>query len=188
MNQDVKSPTELLKEEHRVIERMLRVLDLANEKVLKAREVPIELCEKAVDLIRVFADRCHHGKEEETLFPLVEQRGIPKNGPTHVMRIEHEQGRSIVKALAEAVERYKKGDVGAKEDIVECARSYERLLSQHIWKEDNVLYPLADGVLKHSDRVELVQRFEKVEWERIGEGNHQKYIDLVEYLEKAAVG
>jgi len=188
MNRDVKSPTELLKEEHRVIERMLRVLDLANEKVLKGGEVPVELYEKAVDFIRVFADRCHHGKEEETLFPLVEQRGIPKNGPTHVMRTEHEQGRSIAKALEEAVERYKKSDAGAKEAIVEYARSYGRLLSQHIWKEDNVLYPLADGVLKYSDRAELVQRFEKVERERIGERNHRKYIDLVEHLEKAVVG
>nr|MDO8134505.1 hemerythrin domain-containing protein [Candidatus Njordarchaeum guaymaensis] len=188
MNRDLESPTELLKEEHRVIERMLHVLELANEKALKSGEVPLELYEKAVDFIRVFADRCHHGKEEETLFPLVEQRGVPKNGPTHVMRIEHEQGRSIVRALVEAVERYKNGDVGAKEAIVEYARNYGRLLSQHIWKEDNVLYPLADGVLKHSDRAELIQRFEEVERERIGEANHQKYIDLVGYLEKAVVG
>jgi len=50
------------------------------------------------------------------------------------------------------------------------------------------LYPLADGVLKHSDRAELIQRFEEVERERIGEANHQKYIDLVGYLEKAVVG
>ncbi|MCK5562617.1 hemerythrin domain-containing protein [Candidatus Bathyarchaeota archaeon] len=134
------SAIEILKEEHRVIKRMLTILNVACEKLEKDEEVSTEIFRKAIDFIRVFADQCHHGKEEETLFPLVEQRGIPREGgPTGVMRMEHEQGRNFVKALADAVERYDQGDRNAKAAIIENARGYTQLLAQHIPKEDDIL-------------------------------------------------
>jgi hemerythrin-like domain-containing protein len=74
----VESPTDVLKHEHRVIERMLRILNVACEKLEKSEDVSLEVFKKAIDFICVFADRCHHGKEEETLFPFVEEHGIPK--------------------------------------------------------------------------------------------------------------
>ena len=179
------SPTEILKEEHRVIKRMLTILNVACEKLEKDEEVPTEIFRKAIDFIRVFADQCHHGKEEETLFPLVEQRGIPREGgPTGVMRMEHEQGRNFVKALADAVERYEQGDRNAKADIIKNARGYTQLLAQHIPKEDDILYPFADRLLGPSDQKELLEKFEKFEKERIGEEKHHEYVHLVEELEK----
>ena len=81
-------------------------------------------------------------------------------------------------------ERYKKGDINAKKDIISNARGYTQLLSYHIPKEDDVLYPLADQVLKASDQVELLGRFEEIERDRIGEDKHHEYIHLVEKLEK----
>jgi hemerythrin-like domain-containing protein len=57
---------------------MLRVLNVACERLEKSEEVSPEIFKKAISFMRVFADRCHHGKEEETLFPLVEQRGVPR--------------------------------------------------------------------------------------------------------------
>jgi len=179
----VESPTEVLKEEHRVIERMLRILDVACEKLEKGEEVSPGIFRRAIDFIRTFADRCHHGKEEETLFPLVEQRGIPF-GPTAVMRMEHEQGRGFVKALAEALGRYEQGNKNAKAAIMENARGYTQLLAQHIPKEDNVLYPLAERILGPSDQEELLEKFEEIERERIGEGKHHEYTHLVEEMEK----
>lgn len=180
-----KSPTEALKEEHRVIERMLRILDAASQKVERDEKVPTEVFKKAVDFTRTFSDRCHHGKEEDTLFPAIERRGIPRHGgPVGVMLMEHDQGRNYVKGLAEAVERYERGDEKAKAAIVQNARGYTQLLAQHIPKEDNILYPLADQVLEPSDNEKLLERFEEIEKERIGEGKHHEYIHLVEELEK----
>lgn len=179
------SPTEILKEEHKAIKRMLTILNVACERLERGEKVSPDIFRRAIEFIRNFADSCHYGKEEETLFPLVEQRGIPREGgPTGVMRMEHEQGRSFVKALAEAVERYEQGDESAKADIIENARGYTQLLAQHIPKEDDILYPLADKILTLSDRKELLEKFEKVERERIGEGKHQEYLHLVEKLEK----
>jgi len=185
MHVHAESPTDILKEEHRVIKRMLTVLNVACEKLEKGEEVSPEVFKKAIDFIRVFADRCHHGKEEETLFPFVEQRGLPREGgPTGVMRMEHERGRNFVKALEEAVEKYKQGDENAKAAIIENARGYTQLLAQHIPKEDDILYPLADKVLSHEDQKKLLTKFEEIEKERIGEGKHIEYIHLVETLEK----
>jgi len=179
------SATENLKEEHQVILRMIKVLNVASEKVNRGEEVDINVFRKAVDFIRIFADRCHHGKEQDTLFPTLGERGIPTHGgPIAVMLTEHEQGRQFVRGLAEAVERYESGDKSARSFIVENARGYAELLDQHIYKEDNILYPMGDRVLSASDNKELLEKFEKIEREIIGEGKHEYYLHMISELEK----
>lgn len=174
-----------LKEEHEVIERMLRILNVASDKLERGEEVSPEIFKKSIDFIRTFADRCHHGKEEECLFPMVEARGIPRQGgPTGVMLTEHDQGRGFVRSFAEAVEKYEKGDKSAKQAIIQNARGYASLLSQHIPKENDILYPLADRMLGPSEQKELLEKFEKIENERIGAGKHHEFLHLVMDLEK----
>lgn len=177
--------TENLKEEHRIIERMLNILNIACERLEKGEEVSSEVFKNAIDFIRTFADRCHHGKEEDNLFPMIERHGFPRlGGPTGVMLMEHEQGRVFVRAFAEAVEKYEKGDKAAKQAIIENARGYTALLAQHIPKEDEILYPMADKVLGPNEHKELLEKFEQIEVERIGEGKHHEYLNLVMELEK----
>jgi hemerythrin-like domain-containing protein len=140
--------TEVLKEEHRVIEKVLNALDAFTLKLERGEEVNAEVLEKSVDFIRNFADKYHHGKEEDRLFTLMTQQGFPKDsGPIAVMLQEHDLGRSFVKAMDNAIKRYKNGDISSKKDIIENAREYTNLLRQHIYKEDNALYPLADKTL-----------------------------------------
>jgi len=185
MHVKAESPTEILKEEHRVIERILKILDAACERLEKGEHVSPDIFKKAIDFIRVFADQCHHGKEEETLFPLIEQRGVPRvGGPIGVMLMEHDRGRSFVRALDEAVKKYEQGEENAETAIIKNARGYTGLLAEHIPKEDDILYPLAEKVLTQEDRKKLIEKFEKVEKKRIGEGKHHEYIHLVEELEK----
>lgn len=179
------SATENLKEEHRVIERMLKILDVACNRLQRSEDVSPEIFEKAIDFIKTFADRCHHGKEQDTLFPFLGERGIPtREGPIAVMLMEHDQGRRYVKGLAEALAKYEGGDKAAKVAIVENARGYVDLLAQHIYKEDNILYPMGDRVLSQSDNKELLEKFEKIEREIIGEGKHEYYLHMVDELEK----
>ena len=60
------------------------------------------------EFFRLFADQCHHGKEEELLFPLLEQKGIPRTGgPIGVTLHEHEEGRALVRQMGDAVEATK---------------------------------------------------------------------------------
>jgi len=179
------SATDNLKEEHEVILRMIRILTVASDKFDRGEKVSLDVFEKAVDFIHIFADRCHHGKEQDTLFPLLGQRGIPTaTGPIAVMLMEHEQGRRYVKGLSDAVKKYELGEKDARKDIVENARAYAELLEQHIYKEDNILYPLSDRVLSSSDNRELLEKFEKIEKEVIGEGKHEYYLYMISELEK----
>jgi len=174
-----------LKEEHQFILRMLKVLIVASDKLEGGKDVSLDVFKKAVDFIRTFADRCHHGKEQDTLFPLMGERGIPTHGgPIAVMLMEHEQGRQFVRDLAEAVAKYESGDKEAKSAIVKNARGYAELLDQHIYKEDNILYPMSDKVLSQSDNRELLEKFEKIEKEIIGEGKHEYYLQMIGELEK----
>ena len=177
--------TENLKEEHKLILRMIKVLIVASEKLEKGEDVSLGLFKQVVDFIRTFADRCNHGKEQDTLFPLMEEKGILRHrGPIAVMLMEHEQGRQYVKGLAEALSKYESGDKTAKRAIIENARGYAELLDQHIYKEDNILYPMGDKVLSPSDNKELLEKFDKIEREVIGEGRHEYYLRMIGELEK----
>ncbi|MCL4459421.1 MAG: hemerythrin domain-containing protein [Chloroflexi bacterium] len=179
------SATEVLKEEHRVIERMLRILESTAAKLEMDEEVPPERLMKSLDFIRTFADKCHHGKEEDTLFPALEKHGLPREGgPIGVMLLEHDEGRRFVRSLAEGVERYARGDKTARGAIIDNARGYAKLLNAHIYKEDNVLYPMADRMLSAEEVRELLEKYEEIERERIGEGKHHEYLHLIEELEK----
>ncbi|MGQ9571952.1 MAG: hemerythrin domain-containing protein [Dehalococcoidia bacterium] len=177
--------TEELMTEHRAIERMLAILDAAAQRLEQGQHIRPDLFREAVDFVRNFADRCHHGKEEDNLFPGMETRGVPRHsGPLRVMLLEHERGRDHVAAIADAIDAYESGDESAARTIVENARGYVDLLRGHIMKEDNVLFPMADRVLSAGDQQELLERFEKIEREVIGPGVHERYHHLLDDLER----
>jgi hemerythrin-like domain-containing protein len=178
-------PTEVLMTEHRAIERMLAVLETAARRLEAGERVRPDLLCEAVDFVRNFADRCHHGKEEDNLFPRMEARGVPRQGgPLAVMLHEHDEGRAYVGAIAGAIDAYEGGDQAAARVIAENARGYAELLRQHIMKEDNVLFPMADRVLSPDDQRELTIRFEQIETEVMGPGVHERYHKLLDNLER----
>ncbi len=178
-------PTEVLKEEHRVIERVLAVLERAASRLEQGEDVPVDLFPKAVEFIRGFADHCHHGKEEGFLFPLLERQGIPREGgPVGVMLFEHEEGRRWVRLMEEAGIRYRRGEAEARRDLIQAARGYSELLRGHIEKEDHVLFRMADRVLTEKDQTELLERFEAVEREEMGEGAHAHFLHLARELQE----
>ena len=178
-------PTDTLKEEHKVIERMLKVMEAISDRLEKEEDISPDVFENVIDFIQTFADRCHHAKEEDLLFDLAISRGIPKRGsPIGVMLFEHDQGRNFVKGMVQALEEYIKGNKSVRSSLAENARGYAELLSQHIEKENYILYPMINNVLTEDDQKELLEKFEEVEHEQIGEEKHHQYIDLVERLEK----
>jgi hemerythrin-like domain-containing protein len=176
--------SDVLMREHRGIERMLRILEVAAARVERGQSVPAAVFTRAIEFIRGFADGCHHAKEERTLFPVLEARGIPQEGPIGVMLREHEEGRQYVRAMAAATDGYERGDPAARQALVENARGYTTLLRQHIMKEDSVLFPMSDRVLSEEDQRQLVERFEEIEREEVGEGVHERYHGTIEELER----
>lgn len=177
------NPTGILMEEHNGIKLMLEILTKVCDKLDRGDKIDPEHLEKILEFIRVFADQCHHGKEEDLLFPAMEKAGIPNDGgPIGVMLTEHSAGRDYVKKLAEGIEQYKQGGQEAISKIIENSRGYIELLSQHIDKEDNVLYPMADSQLTQEVQNQLVKDFQKVEEEKIGPGKHEQFHQLLNQL------
>ena len=177
--------TEQLKQEHRVIERMLKVIQAAADKQKAGDNLPPEFFPRVVDFVRNFADRCHHGKEEDNLFLAMEKHGIPgQDGPIGVMLVEHDRGRAYIREVDEASKRLASGDASALKVAAKNAVGYSELLRDHIYKEDNILYNMADQVLSSAEQAELLRKFEEVEMERLGPGKHDRYVKLVESMEE----
>ena len=177
------TPTEQLKEEHQAIKLMLSILEGICQKLAAGQVVSTEHLEQSLEFIRLFADKCHHGKEEDVLFPAMEAAGIHKeSGPIGVMLLEHEAGRGYVQGLAEAIARYKAGDRQAAAAITTNARNYVALLTQHIFKEDNILYPMADMRLSPARQARMLEEFEVIERQRLGPGKHEELHRMLEHL------
>ena len=176
--------TDVLKHEHRIIEKVLGAV----EKLANSRgAIPVEQWEKALDFIRNFADKCHHLKEEGLLFPALEEHGIPREGgPIGVMLMEHEEGRGYVRAMAEALSAAKQQPAAARPKLVGNAMAYVRLLKEHILKEDEILFNMADDVLTPEEQKELLREFEEHEAREIGPGVHEKYLKIAQELERFA--
>ncbi|MGA2957225.1 MAG: hemerythrin domain-containing protein [Thermodesulfobacteriota bacterium] len=179
------TPTDELKEEHQGILLMLKILDKVCVKLESKEKVDPDHLERIVEFFRVFADKCHHGKEEDLLFPEMEKSGVPKErGPIGVMLIEHDQGRAFVKGMGEAATRYKKGGSTGLAEFTKNARDYIALLTQHINKENNILFPMGDRAISREKQGELVEAFETLEREKIGAGTHEKFHQLLHHLQE----
>jgi hemerythrin-like domain-containing protein len=178
-------PTEELKQEHEGILLMLRVLNRVAAKIEAGEKADADHLEKMVEFLSAFADRCHHGKEEDLLFPAMEKAGVPRErGPIGVMLMEHEEGRGYIRKMGDALARNKKGEPTALGDFAKGARQYLNLLTQHIRKENQVLFPMGDRVLSQEVQARLAEGFEKMEEERIGKGTHERFHKLLEDLEE----
>ena len=167
--------TDVLRDEHAGIERMLALVEVGAKRLQQGEQVPPELFRDATDFFRGFADACHHAKEEEQLFPSLEEHGVPREGgPVGVMLIEHDEGRAFVRAMSAAVEPYAAGDPAARTALVQNALGYVALLRQHIFKENQILFPMADQVFSPAEQSELYDAFDRIEHERTGPGEHEQ--------------
>jgi hemerythrin-like domain-containing protein len=165
---------------------MLDITEEVTRRLDRGESVSPETLTELLEFFRVFADRYHHGKEEDLLFPLLEKKGLPKfGGPTGVMRAEHEQGRALIKQMAEAAQAYQDRTAGSAARWAEAARSYAALLHTHIDKENNVLFKMADHLLSGAEQQELANAFDRAEEEKIGHGTHERLHALMEKLAAA---
>ena len=131
-------PVALLMMEHRLIERMIAVLKTELEVMTSTNKPNLVLVDSIVDFIRTYADRTHHGKEEEILFRALEGR---KLSPDHRKAMdelvsEHLFARNETKALAESKERHLQGDIGALSEMTMHMERMIRFYPSHIQKED----------------------------------------------------
>ena len=167
---------EELKAEHQAILLTIRILDQITSKLENGQAIDLRHLDQILELLQVFVDKCHHGKEEKVLFPAMEEAGIQQEfGPISVMLYEHERGRSLVEGLKMGVEGYRVDRADAIVQITENAQKYGRLLVKHINKENMVLYVMAERVLSPEKMAEMVKAFIKVEELEIGPNKHEEF-------------
>jgi len=177
--------TNELKEEHQGIELMLRILQALADKSGRAEQIQAEHLDGIMEFLSIFVDKCHHAKEEEFLFPALEAKGVQRDGgPIGVLLNEHEQGRKLVAKLKTAATRYASGDKTAAAGFQSIISDYVMLLTQHIAKENTILFPMADAKLDSNKDNELFEAFEQLERERIGVGKHDEFHTLLDQLQE----
>lgn len=173
---------DILMHEHRIIERVLDALEAYADDIEMGKDLPLADLIKFATFAREFADRCHHGKEEDILFESMVNQGFPKEGgPIGVMLQEHTEGRARVKSLAAAIEQ--PGWTPALRDqVIADARAYVGLLRGHIQKEDQILYPLAVQNLPQERMEAMADEFDRFEESVTGKGVHERYHKLADEL------
>jgi hemerythrin-like domain-containing protein len=170
-------PTEILSAEHRVIERVLACLEALAGRIRAGAPQDAERAAQMLEFLRTFADRCHHGKEEERLFPMLVNRGMPTHvGPIAVMLDDHRSGRDLVERMARAL-----ADADAPA-FAEAATGYVALLRDHIAREDGVLFPMAESMLDEAAREALLHSFEAFERDDLGPDTHARMLALAAEL------
>src|SRR3972149_2458820 len=180
--------TNILMEEHRVIERVLVSLETAANRLSAGQVIPMDFFLKAADFIKGFADGCHHKKEEGVLFAALAANGMSQDTePLSIMLADHEEGRRLTRAMREGAERVQRGDTTALSQVIQNALDYVTLLRQHIQKEDNILFPMADNAIPVGQHQQLMADFNRIEQEETGEGIHEKFLRIADELAKVVL-
>ncbi|MBE0650223.1 MAG: hemerythrin domain-containing protein [Bacteroidales bacterium] len=175
--------TQQLRDEHEGIKIILSVLEKIVKNIKDSKPVNVTHLKQIFDFLKTFADKCHHGKEEEILFPALGKRGIPnEGGPVGVMLYEHEQGRGFIRLMVEGLTACENEEEGAAQKIISASENYIQLLRNHIEKENNILFMMADQVLTESEQSQIFDEFEKLEVKKIGLGKHEEYHHLLKEL------
>jgi hemerythrin-like domain-containing protein len=161
---------------------ILRLIDVM-EYIVEHQGSDIAHIETIVEIIRNFADGLHHAKEENLFFPFLATKGFSsQQGPVAVMLHEHVLGRNFVKSIAVNIELFKKGDRTALGEIHKNMQGYSDLLRNHIGKENNILFRMADNVLSEADHHQLLYRFEEAEKEYTSSPGLNEYILIIDEL------
>lgn len=164
--------------EHRLIERMLAKIQHTLVQAVRNRKIDPLFIDKAVDFIRVYADRTHHGKEEEIMFRALADKALSEQDRKIMNELiaEHVFGRRTTQALVEANTRYRNGDHSALDDIASCLHTLTDFYPRHIEKEDKIFFPAARTYFSEAEDQAMLAKF----WEFDRKMIHEKYKAVVD--------
>jgi hypothetical protein len=170
---------ELLKQDHEVTEQVFAAMETA----FAGSGAPSkELVGLLVDYLHGYVDRCHNQKEEQHLFPRLQERGMPRHGgPLAVMLQEHERAQALIARLVPLGRAYSAGDAGTLAELRAVFRDYAALCKDHFWKENDILYPMALRLLTDAEAAEVVEGIEAVE-ASLGADTRRRYYAIAERI------
>jgi hemerythrin-like domain-containing protein len=178
---------QILMHEHSLILQVLSALEKRVAALDSGATTDPGFFQEAVEFLRSFADRCHHGKEEDILFTMmVEELDYPRSGgPVAVLTAEHERARGFIRSIAEAAAVLDTDPTAARR-IIENGRGYIQLLRTHIHREDTIVFPMVEQFLDDSDQARLAAKFAEFDRPELESGRYKASLHLLEDLTKDA--
>lgn len=169
--------TKLLMADHEIILEALHILEAITIEIEREKRMDQWDIRSLLIFLREFADGSHHVKEEAILFPALIQAGLTmQEGPLRVMAYEHERGRALTVAMDEALNR------NDKDDFVMYTRRYIELLTEHIEKENYVLFDIVDQKLSEEEDQNVADAFEQFEKNIVGAPAYQRLHETIDDL------
>jgi hemerythrin-like domain-containing protein len=172
--------------EHRLIERMIDVMRTELDRFLREKKADPELILTFVDFVRTYADRCHHGKEEDILFRELGSRDLSKEHRDMVGQLikDHKWARQQTKDLVQATEKYAAGDEGMFLVITARLKALTDFYPRHIEKEDKHFFLPVMQYFSQEEKDAMLQEGFEFDQSLI----HDKYRQIVEQAERAVAG
>jgi len=167
--------------EHRLIERMIEVMKVLLEEIETDKKVDPVQVDKFIHFIRAYADRCHHGKEEEILFRELGRKNISAEHKRIMDGLieDHKLGRKITLSVLEANQRYQEDEAAALSDIAGGFRSLIDFYPRHIEKEDQHFFIPIMSYFSPEEKEAMI----RAGYESDSRLLHQEYADMVKNLE-----
>jgi hemerythrin-like domain-containing protein len=168
--------------EHRLISRVALVLERMREEVARDRKVDPAAIDGVVDFIRTYADRCHHGKEEDVLFRECRGKALAPELARTMQELldEHGQGRVLVARLAAAAARQRAGEPGALDEIGVLLGTISAFYARHIETEDEHFFVAVMDYFTKAERDAMYRECLRFDQRII----HDRYRELAEKLEE----
>lgn len=167
-----------LKIEHGLIDQMVKAIRDKTVKVTMKEDSELVFIDTAVDFLRTYADRTHHGKEEDILFRELKEKDLsPEDQETMEELVEeHVYARETVGELVEAKEAYLQGDDDALDTVLLKIGALLELYPKHIKKEDDGFFPAAMRYFDADEQEAMLEEMHAFDREMI----HEKYRSVVE--------
>ena len=166
--------------EHRLIEQAVSLIEKESEIIRSGGKLDLPLLTSMIDFMRIYADRCHHGKEEEILFSYLEGKDMDEEHREmmSVLIDDHRRSRALTAELTELLESFRRGEQGAVDDVVRILDALSQIYPDHIRREDKMLFPVAMKYLSKEESDDMLARFEEFDSTLI----HERYKAEVERM------
>jgi hemerythrin-like domain-containing protein len=174
--------TTSLRRDHELIEKVIKAMQSTIQLLNDNRQIPESILLPVIDFSKNFTDVCHHSKEENSLFPALEQAGMPRHmGPIAMMLIDHERSREIGKEMESSAKNYIL--TGDSTKLMTDMQQYVEHITEHLWKENNKLFMMAEARLQYvSKKVDKeLNEIEESKFKEIGK-TREHYEQLAETL------
>ena len=176
--------TASLRRDHDLIEKVIKSMEATIQLLTDGKQIPESILLPVIDFTKNFTDVCHHSKEEKSLFPALEQAGLPSNmGPVAMMLMDHQRSREIGTEMEESAKKYLSSGDSAK--LISDMHQYVEHITEHLWKENNKLFMMAEARLQYvSEKVDKeLNEIEESKLKDLGK-SREHYEELAENLSK----